>query len=512
MSKTIGDYASDIWTNYMARTKPEKKPIKSKKIMPSNQAEENIQQGYKNLNPARRREIANESPLLMKGINKKCADTFRAWFILETIKGRGKPSQSALNLLYDFELRSNYKAKLTQARRASHIYGNGFLLIDFRDDDDRKVSDPPRENAEPWNVQVLNSEYITDLKYFNDEYKKKGILHYHYFDKDMNERYYHPDRIQWVPANLIPGHNLGVSTIDLLRWTMFSKKNIDIAAGHILAWFSHGIQDLEIMDMEDPEREFYEKLAAKHPGTWIHDQDLKMTMHNPTAIDPKPFYDYVVLNIAAALNMPTHVLTGIQMGRVTGAEIGFADYYRDVSDDQELEMTPLITNLYSRILKANGKQWKYRIVWNPIYIDEMAEAKLLEIKINAATNGKSSGLIDLEEGRMIINKGQIELDPTKKIEQPITPQPGIPDGPNPGPKNPIKKPPIRELKGKEAKEADAQRLKKKYTYNIVGGALGEEERQMIQRCKDAREAMVRKKAKEEKELGKEILNEQNDKN
>jgi len=511
VSKTIGDYAFDIWTNYIAKTINTKtKTPKSKKIQPSNEAEENIQQGYEKLSPTRRREIANESPLLMKGIKKKCADTFRAWFILEAMEGRGKPTKKDLELITDFELRSNYKGKLNEAKRASHIYGNGFLLIDFTNDDDVPAESPPKADAEPWDVHVINSEYILELKYFSAEYEKRGILHYHYLDKDMNEVWYHPDRIQWIPANLTPGHNLGVSTIDLLRWTMFSKKNIDIAAGHILAWHAYGIQDWEILDMDDDQRKFYEKLAATHPGTLIHDQELKVQMHNPTAIDPKPFYEYIVLNIAAALNMPTHVLTGIQMGRVTGAEIGFADYYRDVTDDQELEMTPLIRKLYTRILKANGKKWKYNIVWNPIYIDEMAEAKLLDIKITAADKAKKGGLIDLEEGRTMINKGQIELDPSKEIEQPITPTPGIPNGPNPGPKNPIKKPSPKLLTGKEADKADAQRLKKKYTYNIIGGALGEEEKQMIQRCKDAKEAMVRKQVETEKKLGKDILDEQDD--
>jgi len=511
MSKTIMDYASDVWVNYVAKTIDTKKTVPSKKVMPSNEAAENIKQGYEKLSPSRRREIANESPLFMKGVKKKCADTFRAWFILKPMKEGTKLVQKDSDLLTAFELRSNYKGKLNEAKRASHIYGDGFLIIDFTNDEDIAVEDAPREDSEPWDVHIINSEYIVERKYFSGEYEKAGILHYHYLDKDMNEMWIHPKRMQWIPANLTPGHNLGVSTIDLLRWTMFSKKNIDIAAGYILAWHAYGIQDWEVLDMDDDQKKFYEELAAKHVGTLVHDQELKVQMHNPTAIDPKPFYEYIVLNIAAALNMPTHVLTGIQMGRVTGAEIGFADYYRDVTDDQELEMTPLIRDLYTRILKANGKKWKYNIVWNPIYIDEAAENKLLDIKVTAADKAKKGGLADLEEGRRMINEGQIYLDPTKKIEQPITPQPGIPGGPAPGPKNPIK-PPIKELKGADAKKADAQRLKKKFTYNIIGGAIRAEEKQMIQRCKEARDVLVKKQAEKEKELGKTILDEQNDKN
>ena len=294
-----------------------------------------------------------------------------------------------------------------------------------------------------------------------------------------------------------------ISTIDLLRWTLFSKKNVDIAAGYILAWYAHGVTDVKVEGLDDEdEKEKYEKIAASHPGAWIHNEDLELKIHPASSIQPKEFYDYIVLNIAAALNMPTHVLTGIQMGRVTGAEIGFADYYRDVSDDQELRMTPLIRSLYTRILAAKGKKWKYDIVWNPIYIDEAAEAKLLEIKISAADKAKKGGLTDLEESRMMINKGQIEL--------PIVPQPL---GPAPGPKNPLKKPRVEELKGDAAKKADAQRLaakkKQKTSYHIIGG-LGIEEKEMINRCKEAKDRLIKKKASEEKKLGDKILDEQND--
>lgn len=482
------DFAANIWSNYFARSKIEKAVV-SKKPSVGEWSPENAKQGYEKLSPLRRREIAQESPLLMKGIKKKSADTFRAWFTLEAVEGRGNPIKADLDDLRAFELRSSYKSKLTQIRIASHIYGDGFLLIDFLNDEDVAIYDAPKESSAPFNVKILNSEYITELKYYNKMYQQQGILHYYYRDKDNNELYIHPDRIQWVPANLIPGFNLGVSTIDLLRWTMYSKKNIDIAAGSILAWFSHGLTDIMVQNLEKEEKEEYLRIAAQHPGYWVHDQNMTLDIKNPTSIDPKPFYEYVVLNIAAAINMPTHVLTGIQMGRVTGAEIGFADYYRDVSDDQELIMTPLITNLYSRILKAKGRKWKYNIVWNPIYIDEMAEAKLLDIKITAAAKAKSAALADAEEGRLMINKGQVELDINKKIKEPRPPTPPQrPLGPSPPP---------------------SKREKKEMSYSIVGG-IGAEEKEMINRCKSARSALIEKQAKKEKSLGVEILEEQDD--
>jgi len=125
----------------------------------------------------------------------------------------------------------------------------------------------------------------------------------------------------------------------------------------------------------------------------------------------------VTLNIAAAIIMPTHLLTGIQVGRVTGAEIGFADYYRDVKDIQELEDTPLIETLYKSILENSGRVWKYSLKWNQIYVDELAEAEIMEKRVNAAEKAFNGGFVDQKEARIMFNKGQIELDEAKKINQ-----------------------------------------------------------------------------------------------
>lgn len=470
---TIGDKLTDIWYNYFAVTKNEIEDPKRAKLAPSDSNLSLQQQGYKKLTPSRRREIYSESPLLQKGIKKKSLDTFMSWFILEGYENRNKPAAIDAKIIQNFELRSNYKLKLCEAKIASHIYGDGYLLISFKDDEETPIHSPPKETSEPWDVVVLNSEYITELRYYNDYYKSKGILHYYYYDEDGKEFFIHPDRVQHITANKVPGHRLGVSTIDILRHTMFSKKNVDIAAGHILAWFSHGILDITLANSEPEERDAYLKAAESHPGVWVHDEDAKLEFHNPTAIDPKPFYDFIVMNIAAALVMPTHVLTGIQVGRVTGAEIGFTDYYKDVVDEQVLQYTPLISNLYERILLAHGRVWKYTIVWNTIYVDEMSEAKLLELRVRSAQTAISAGIIDTEEARQMINKGQVELDISKKIKRPApSPSDRRPNDPTGGPE------PKRE------------------------------EMEMIRRCEEAKKKELLRLIEEEKKLGKQILEEQ----
>jgi hypothetical protein len=238
-----------------------------------------------------------------------------------------------------------------------------------------------------------------------------------------------------MPRDPLPHKIFGNSVINLLRNTIKSKVNVDIASGEILSWFAHGVYDIAIEGLDEEQKKYWEKIANQHPGAWIHKKDMvEIKAINPTAIDPTAFYEYVTINIAAAIIMPTHLLTGIQVGRVTGAEIGFADYYRDVKDIQELDDSPLIEKLYKSILEGKGKVWKYELKWNQIYVDELAEAEIMEKRINAAEKAYVGGFIDQEEARQIFNKGQIEIDASKKIkakEPPLVPKPSIPDAPKP---------------------------------------------------------------------------------
>ena len=66
------------------------------------------------------------------------------------------------------------------------------------------------------------------------------------------------------------------------------------------------------------------------------DKRYEMDIIKAESIDPRAFYDFILQNIAGVIGMPTHMLTGVVVGRSSGAETGYADYYRDVRDDQDL--------------------------------------------------------------------------------------------------------------------------------------------------------------------------------
>jgi len=261
--------------------------------------------------------------------------------------------------------------------------------------------------------------------------------------------------------------------------------NIDISCGEILSWFAHGAYDIEEEGLDDDARKVWEKIAKKHPGAWIHDETTKIQAINPQAIDPKPFYDYLVLKVASAFRMPTHVLTGVQLGKVTGAEVGMGDYVKDVKDDQDLLYSPLIEKLYETILKAKGRKWKYRIIWNAIYIDELAEAEIMHKRVESAIlamNGQrgAGGFINQKEARMVFNKGQIILD-TENIPTDI-------------PKPTVSQTPQKSDKDDDDDDDDGKK-KNLYTYQLDAATKAMIEKRKLQ-------------AEKEKTLGKKIIKEQ----
>lgn len=372
------------------------------------------------LTPERRRELANQSPIFMKGIRKKSMDSIRAWFDIEA-DNKTAPVQADLNALAAFEKKTNYKKKFSQAVKDAHVYGDGFILLGFDEAKGISLMTQPSPKAEPVSALVISPQKIKEVRFISEMNMKRNVYHFVFSDGGQ-EKLIHPDRIQHIVVEEDSNSKLGLSKVDLLRNTIKSKKNVDIAVGRILAWFSHGILDITAKDLTDEELKELKEVAKQHPTSWVHDvDDFELEVINPEHLQPKDYMDFIVLNIASCLVMPVHVLTGIQVGKVTGAEIGFADYYRDIRDMQELIYTPVIENLYRRIIEARGRTWKYSLIWKTVYVDELGEANIMEKRMEFVTKGYQAGLIDIEEGRRMLNEGMYELDINKQIKPPSRP-------------------------------------------------------------------------------------------
>ena len=380
------------------------------------------------LTPERRRKLAYAAPIYIKGITKKGADTFRARIELEKPFTKTKAADFDLKLIAAFNRNSNIWSKLRIADRCSHIYGDGLILIKYLDDNTSgkggspDLSVPAPKGAKPYDLEVLDPELVYEMAWHENDkrynWKRLNIQHFHLKAKGGEERFIHPDRVLAAPRNQLPFQKLGTSDIDILSDILNSYADINIATGEILKWFSHGIINVTKEGMTPDERKTVLAELEKHNNIYANDPRYAMEIIKGEAIDPRAFYDFILQNIAGVIGMPTHMLTGVVVGRSSGAETGYADYYRDVRDDQDLIYTPLLIKLYSQLLKAYKREFVYDILWNQIYIDEYAEGEIDKLRAESVQILKGAGVIDNKESRHKMNKGFVELDVNKKIKQP----------------------------------------------------------------------------------------------
>lgn len=491
MSK-IGDVLRK-WLNYTAPTEEEAKIGKKEYLVTDSDPsipEQKDDPFTKKLSMDKCINAAEQCPLFMKGARKKARDSIRAWHNIEHIDKTKNPVAIDLIHIRNFVERNNLKKMWEILRIAAYVTGDGYLLITFQNDKNTTISDKPAEKSCPYKIQLLNSEYITEIGYISQYWKDRFVKHFHYVDTVNNKDYWiHPDRILHMVNDKLFGE-FGNSKVNLLRNIIKSAVNIDISTGEILSWFAHGLLDIYEEGMDEAAEKKWKQIVNQHPSAYIHGT-AEINAIKPEAIDPKPFYDYLILSIAAAFYMPTHILTGIQVGKVTGAEVGTGDYVKDCKDDQELDYTPLLKRLYSMLLKGKGRSFdKYEIIWNAIYIDEMSEADILLKRVQAADlayNGArgAGGFIEDSEARRIFNEGQIELEVDKKIKKKEAQQPAQLSAP------------------KQTKSlVKAPENEQKESHDIQKFNLDEATKLMISKRKE--------QAEKERKLGEDILNEQDD--
>ena len=421
---------------------PEDSKIKGRTVKAANMT---ASSGYHvgDVNKEMLRRIALREPLILKAIYKKNKDTIRNWFTIQPIEEKKLDTDvpdKVLRLIYDFNRRTMIQNKLYVAGCAANIYGTGFLELTYVENKNKKCDSPVDKSAIPLGVNLIDSEKIDGMKNHPDK-PKDETLYYEYKVGVGTNKYIHPDRIIPIVIDKLPFSHFGISKVEVALNVLKSKMNADVSSGEILAWFSHGIIDWTIEHMDDEQEKQMLELCGKHLDYFAHDETYKLDVKNPTQIEPKSFYDYFYNNIAAAVEIPTHMLIGKELGNVTGSEVGLSDYYHDVENIQRIVFTPILEYIYKKLVENSGYVWDYKIVWNPIFVDEQSEAKILQIRTYSATQNYANGIIDESEARKILNNGVIILDVDKPMKPKEVPDDTI-DQPNVEPQPP-KKPTIK---------------------------------------------------------------------
>ncbi len=379
----------------------------------SNQESGNQSSGDKVLPELLRRIVITE-PLVKKAIFKKNRDTFKNWFTVKDENGN-IIKDSDYKIIHAFDKKTLFPSILFQAGVSSNMYGTGFIEKIYNEKKNTNSMSPITSRKKIYDLEILDSENILERKR-NPNNDKDETLYPTYKKGRSEEKLIHPSRLEVARIDKLPYSYFGISTVRVLWNILKSKMNADVSSGELLEWYGRGMYDLEIEGMTPEDETAAKNQVMKHPDYLIHDDKVKVSVVNPTRIDPTPFYEYFYTNIAAALEMPKHMLTGSEIGNVTGSEVGTSAYYNDIENIQKLVFTPIIENIYKELFSAYGKKWNYQIVWNPIFVDELSEAKILQTRSYSATQASNAGIVDISEARKMLNQGIVNLDTEKKME------------------------------------------------------------------------------------------------
>jgi len=381
------------------------------------------------------RRILTSEPLIRKAIYKKNRDTFKNWFTIQDEEGE-PPNKQIQSIIHKFDKRTQFPTLLYESGICANTYGTGFIEKIYHEHGATQADAKVTLDKKLIDLNLLNSEHITERKFKND--KDKTLYPVYNDPKNIGVgTLIHPSRLEVIRVDKLPNSYFGISAVKVLWNILNSKMNADVSAGEILNWFGRGMFDVTIENMDDDQEKAAHKELKKHPDYLIHDEDYRLDVKNPTRVDPSPFYDYFYTNIAAVMDMPKHMLIGSEIGNVTGSEVGTSAYYSDIENIQRLIFTPIVENIYTELLRSHGKTWRYDIKWNPIFVDELSEAKILQTRAYAATQSKNANIIDTGESRKMLNDGIVHLDPDKKIEPLINDSPKMSD-PNVEPQPVIK--------------------------------------------------------------------------
>lgn len=318
--------------------------------------------------------VWRRDPLVKKGITKKADDIIGDWSIDDPRDGYDVPDDIE-NTIALFNTDADLKNKLRISAINWMLYGDFYLELDDGGTD-------PKAELAMGKLKDVHVIHPRAMKIVTDKYNTiKGYL----FRYGGEEITFHPSRIIHRAHDPCGDSHYGLSVVENAYNIIISKMNADVATGEHIYRTAHPLPELkhEGHVSEKDKEAALETLAALSPKTGIVSTNgWTFTMHNPTAINLRSYFDNYYVNLAAALGMPTMILLGVQKGAVTGSEVDLADYYNNITRIRDNIFSGVLREIYQAL---TGKvPFPYDIYWQPLMVDERSETEIFLKQVEAA--------------------------------------------------------------------------------------------------------------------------------
>ncbi len=411
--------------------------------------------------------LYRDDPMSQAAIKKRSKDLFEAGF---KVTGADKELTDAIErFIKDKFIRMPWK--FARAARDALIYGNGFLEMDFANDQNVARPELEPEGNDIIALHSINPEQMIIIEEDRPDEENYGritgyfsmppltgaihtlsfltVTESHKSLLGLGKRL-HPDRIIHIKFDTVGDSNLGLSVLEPAFNIMKSKIDTDISLGVITTKFSKPILEFIVKKGTKPaEMQRADKMArdinknANKVSHIVHDENLEFKIPGVAgkSLRIKEYYDIMLDQLAIQFGVPKRLLIGSEAGSISGSELNLVAYFQSIESDQNTIMKPLIMKLLNQWhIATRGEELPedVDIVFGRLYADEINAVKANMLDTQSVVAAEKAGLITKEGARKKLSD-VLGIDFSEDDEDYSEPQAGFGGGER-GKDNPFKSP------------------------------------------------------------------------
>lgn len=368
-----------------------------------------------------------QEPLLQNGCFMHAGDLVKNGFTIVDQDGNEHPDNKVIQAWFRDTF---WSPRAMEALIGCHMHGDGFLEIEWNDA--KPGEQAPPASAVPIAVHVVDPT-TCDLQAFQD---RDGSTKDRLVQRVAGEAdvVLHPDRFHHLVLKKLPRYKRGLSTVEAAFHAALAKIKGDQGSGELVFYAGHGKPLFTVKNGSDGELEAVVQMVNSRDFTraYVWTDKLSATELNPTVLDPASFYAAWEKSVAAAIGMPSMLLTGAQAGAVVGSETNLAHYFGILHQVQRNVLEPLVVRL---VVGLTGlKPGSFDVEWASFDMGEAANAAAVREKATAFSLLVGNNVKPLAAARLVgLDLNEDDLDePPAGFLPPVAgapPQPGQPAEP-----------------------------------------------------------------------------------
>lgn len=383
------------------------------------------------------------SALIFKGVNQKARDAFKAGFEIVPDDGDVDERRVLNQKARDWMRETRFRPKVEQAIREGYWAGDGFVELVYPGD---STLPAPAATA-PTKVVNVAPFCMRPVRDHRAGSETRGdVLFYAWgpnvrkVPREQIERWVeggerpreiesvlHPERVAHFQPYPIAGDadGYGLSVIEAAYINVISKTVSDRSLGDIMAWAGQGFFTINVDFATEEElkrtKQYLEASLKERKTYFVGSERTKYETHEPVVPNVSPFYSQFYVEIAAALEMPTMILMGVQKGTVSGSSVDIIQYYDDVRAFQEAHVEPVLFPILTRVVGGS----EFNIRWTPLHVDKQTAADTTFKFMQAAVGATGAQLLTRRQAVAFLRRALPEADlpspedvPDEYVEKP----------------------------------------------------------------------------------------------